>query len=1056
MKGLIAWFAINPVAANLLMVAILVTGGMTMSTLRQEVVPLIDVEAASVTVVYPGAAPTDVESGICMPIEEAVQGIGGVDQVKSTAREGVGVVMVEFLSGENRQEMLDDIKSAIDRIDNFPVDAEEPQVALVEVNEKVMSIAIWGETDAITLRAAAETVEDALIAAPGISLVSINNAPPFEISIEVSEDSLRRYGLSFDEVAAAVRRASLDLPGGGIRTDGGEILLRTNGQAYRGAEFSELLLRSHSDGRRVVLGDVAQILDGLADTDQSTRFNGKLAVTLDVFRIGDQDALDMAERVRAALDEAAIKLPAGIHLDITGDDTKMLRDRLDLMLRNGRAGLVLVLISLALFLRLRLALWVTLGIPLSFFGALILLPGLGVSINLISLFAFIIVLGIVVDDAIVVAENVHEHRQRGKSGLQAAIEGTHEVAIPVTFAILTTIAAFLPMLYLPGNMGQFSRNIPLIVIAVLVFSLIEVFLILPAHLRHLPTDAQSTSRGPWARLQGTVNRGMDGFLQRVFRPSLAIALRWRYLVLTIGVAAFMLAIGWVGSGRTKFNFFPVIESDFVAVQLSMPLGTPVESTEAAIRRFEESARTMQGELTADDDSPAILSVSTSVGTQPFRNKQQNSVGTATMADVGGHLAEVTLELASAEIRSLSAKTIAAMWRDRTGSIAGAEEVTLTADLLGSDGDINVRLSGPHLDELQFAAAALRDRLERIAGVTAVRDTYRSGKRELQLELTPEGEALGFTLADLGRQVRQGFHGEKVQTVQRGRDEVEVYVRYPRDERRKLATLEELRLRAPDGREVPFSLAARTTEGRGYSMIERLDRRRSISVLADVNKETTTPDTVISAVSDFLAALPEQHAGLSYGFEGRQREQQEFMGTLLRINMIALLAIFVLLAIPLRSYLQPLIIMTAIPFGMIGAVVGHVALDLDLTIFSLIGVVALSGIVINDSLVLIDLVNRRVAAGEDLHDAVREAGVRRFRPILLTTITTFLGLTPLLLERSMQAKFLIPMAVSVAFGVAFATAITLMLVPALLVILEDIRNFFGRFRGGRKAPSVVVD
>lgn len=1044
MNGIISWFARNTVAANLTMIAIVVVGLMTATSLKQEVVPEIQVDSAMVTVVYPGATPEEVEQGVVMRIEKEVQGLAGVDQVKATANEGVAVVTVDFLDGEDRQQMLDDIKAAIDRIDNFPEDAEEPQVQLLDINNRVMDIAIWGEAEIKTLRAAARVVEDQLLAQPDISLVQLANAADFEISIEVSEEALRRYRMTFDEVVAAVRRSSLDLPGGGIKTVGGEILLRTQGQAYTGPEFAALPLRTMADGSRILLGDVAEVVDGFKESDQSNRFNGMPAVMLEVFRVGNQEALVMAEQVEEALDQAKEQLPAGIELDKTNDDTLLLQSRLDLMLKNGQQGLFLVLVALALFLRLRLALWVTLGIPMAFLGATLLLPSMDVSINLISLFGFIVVLGIVVDDAIIVAENVHEHRQRGKSGLQAAIEGAQEMAKPVIFAILTTIAAFVPMMLMPGNMGQFSRNIPLVVIAVLVFSLVEALLILPAHLTHLKADDTSQRIGPWGRLQAQVNRLLDGFIARVYRPSLEFAIRWRYLVLAIGIALFMSTLGYVQSGRVKFNFFPPMEADNALGELQMPLGTPLSTTEAGIQRFEDAALQMQAELFNAEGKPLIKSITTSVGAQPKKAATQNSGGTYTPAATGSHLAEVNLELLSAEERDMSGREILSLWRERVGVIPGAEDVSFASDLMAADGDVNIQLSGANMEVLQAAAEDLKAKLRVVAGVTAVRDTFVDGKEELKLALTPAGEALGFRRVDLGRQVRQAFYGEEAQSVQRDRDEVDIMVRYPRRDRERLATLEQMRLRTADGQEVPFSVAATATLGRGFSKIDRLDRRRSISVLADIDKDLTTPDTVLASVTpEFLPDLLQRYPGLSYSLEGQQKEQSEFMERLLRINAMALLAIFVLLAIPLKSYTQPLIIMSAIPFGMIGAVAGHAMLGYDLAIFSLIGIVALSGIVINDSLVMMDLINREREEGIPLQQAVRDSGIRRFRAILLTTVTTFLGLTPLLLEKSLQAKFLIPMAVSVAFGVVFATLITLLLVPSLYLILEDIRG--ARFR-----------
>ncbi len=1046
MKGLVAWFARNPVAANLLMATVVVAGLLTVGGLRQEVVPTLVVESATVTVPYPGASPAEVEESICMRIEEAVSGLSGVDEVRSTADEGVGSVIVDFLEGQDRAKMLDDIKAEVDRIDSFPVDAEEPVVSLVEVNLKVLSIAVWGEADGLTLRRVAEEVREELSALSEVSLVRFANAEPYEIAVEVSEEALQRHGLSFDQVVGAVRAASLDLPGGSVKTRGGEVLLRGKGQVYRGREFAELPLISGADGALVRIGDVASVRDGFADTDQSTRFNGHPAVLLDVFRVGSQDALTIARATREHLEARAEQLPAQIRLDVTSDDTLILRDRLDLMLRNGRAGLVLVLISLALFLRLRLALWVTVGIPICFLGAIALMPVFDVSVNLISLFAFIIVLGIVVDDAIVVAENVHDHRLRGAGALDAAVKGTQEVALPVVFAVLTTIASFSPLLLMPGSMGQYSRNIPLIVIAVLTFSLVEALLVLPTHLRHLPAEGAEVRRGLWGRVQDHINGGLEFVRERVYLPSLAFGLRWRYLTLAVAVVTLLISFGLVQSGRVRFIFFPMIEADNVAVELTMPLGTPLPNTEAAIARFEDAARELQDELRTADGRQEIRNITTSIGGQPYREKQSRMGATEGKAYSGAHLAEVNLELLSAEFREHSSTEIARLWQERTGPVPGAEELSFAADLVSSDGDVQLELSGPDLDVLVALADRVALRAEAWAGVSDARDDFREGKRELEFRLTAEGRALGLTQADLSRQLRQGFYGEEAQSVQRGRDEVDVMVRYPLEERRSLAALQAMRVRTPGGAELPLARVAQVEDGRGYSAIQRRDRRRAVNVMFDLDTAALTPDQMVARLEgELLPELLREHPQVSWSFQGQQREQSEFMGTLVRLFGFAMFAIYALLAIPLRSYSQPLIIMAAIPFGFVGAVWGHLIMGMDLAIFSVIGLTALAGVVVNDSLVFLDFANRLRQGGMGAEEAMRESGRRRFRAILLTTLTTFLGLTPLLLEKSIQARFLIPMAISLGFGVVFATFITLVLIPTLTLVAEDFHRLVARLR-----------
>ncbi len=1056
-RGPIAWFIHNPVASNVLMIMVLVVGFFTMKGLRQEIVPQTSVDAVMVSVTYPGASPQEVEEAICMRIEEAVQGLSGVDRVQSQANENFGTVTVEYLDTVDRNVFLDDVKAEIDRIDNFPEDTEEPMVTLIDVNNQVIEVAVWGDADAWTLRRIAEDVRSGLQQQPEITQVRLSNVADFEISIEVSEIEMQRYGLSFDEVAAAVRRSSLDLPGGTLKTRGGEILVRSKGQAYTAEEFRRLPLRSLPNGAQLLVGDVATIVDGFADTDQLTRLNDQPAIILSVFRVGEQSAIDVAADANAYLDQVSQELPAGINLTIFADDSRLLRERMDTMINNGAQGLLLVLIALSLFLRLRLALWVTLGIPIALLGSAALMPMMDVSINMISLMAFITVLGIVVDDAIVVAENIHNHRQLGKDGLSAAVDGTREMAVPVIFAVLTTMVAFMPMLFMPGSMGQFSRNIPLIVVACLIFSLMESLWILPSHLRHLPKEGADQKRGIWGRFQDWTNVGLSWFIRRVYEPSLAVATKWRYATLALGVATLMFTAAYAGSGRIKFNFFPIIEADNIVAELTMPLGTPLYVTEAALEQLEQTALELQEELKNKEGEALIRNIAVAVGGQPYRQKQSTFTGGAGTGFSGGHLAEVNLELISSERRSISASDLGRMWQRRAGGVAGAEELLFNSNAMSGDGDIDIRISGPDLDELKAAAAELADELSAIGGVLQAQDSYREGKREWQLSLTPLGASLGLTLGDLARQVRQGMYGEEIQSLQRGREEVDVMLRYPLEDRQSLAALEKMRVRTLDGREVPFHMVADATVSRGYSTIDRSERQRSLRVTASIDPALTTPDQVFAELQkEALPRILASYSGLSYGLEGQQKEQGDFMKRMMELNMLAMLIIFALLAIPLKSYLQPLIIMSAIPFGLVGAVWGHVIMGMDLAIMSVIGIAALGGVVINDSLVMIDLINRQRAAGMPLRQAVLESGSRRFRPILLTTMTTFLGLSPLLMERSLQAQFLIPMAISLAFGVVFATAITLILVPSLYLAIEDLvdlgRKILAKLRIREKQES----
>jgi multidrug efflux pump subunit AcrB len=854
-----------------------------------------------------------------------------------------------------------------------------------------------------------------------------------------------------------VRRSSLDLPGGSIRAESGEILLRTKGQAYLGEEFERLALISRVDGTKIRLGDIATVVDGFEETDQRARFDGNPAVLIQVFRVGDQSALEVSQIVKDFVAEAQSRLPEGITLTTWQDDSRVLRSRLDLLLRNGRAGFALVVLILAVFLRLKLSFWASLGIPISFMGTLLLMPGLDVSINLISLFAFIVVLGIVVDDAIVVGEHIFAQFERGKSKLEAAVAGATGMAVPVTFAILTSIAAFAPLLAVPGSMGKVFRVIPLVVIPTLLFSLVECLFILPAHLSHLEHKKKKkrfkilSAISRWFR--GAFDGALKFFVDRVYSPILSLALSFRYATMAFAIASLLVTSGIVLSGRIKFEFFPEVEADFVIARLTMPLGTPVEVTTEAVTRIERALNQLREEVDAEGqgEESVFRHVLSSIGEQPTRGR---GPGADLSSDSGAYLAEVNVELAPSEERAVSSAELAERWRDLTGEIADAVQLEFTASLFSAGDDIDVQLTGPDVDELRQAANWLKEELRTYPGVFDISDTFRAGKKEIKLKIKPEAEILNLSQMNLARQVRQAFYGEEAQRIQRGRDDVRIMVRYPRDERSSMGDLENMRIRAPGGVEVPFSTVAEAELGRGYSAIDRVDRRRAVNVRAKVDSQKANANEIIAELEKReLSVLLSQFPRLSYTLEGEQREQQESLEALGQGFTLALLAIFALMAVPLKSYVQPIIIMTSIPFGLVGAVWGHMILGYDLTILSGFGMVALSGVVVNDSLIMVDYINKHRRKGERLFQAVRDSGMARFRPILLTSLTTFGGLTPLLLEKSLQAQFLIPMAISLAFGVVFATFITLLMVPSLYLIVEDLKRVFFWFIGWR-APVEV--
>jgi multidrug efflux pump subunit AcrB len=1062
-NGIIAWFARNSVAANLLMLVIVFAGLTTLPTIPQKPFPDLEVDVITVTVEYLGAGPEEVELGVCSRIEEEVEGVQGIDKIRSTAVEGTCAVSIELTSGADVSRAVDDVKNRVDAIDTFPEEAEQPIVAQLLNQRPVIDVAVSGNVDERTLKELGQLVRDEIARLPGISQAILTLERPYEISIEVSESALRRHGLTFGEIADAVRASSLDLPGGSIETRGGEILLRTKGQAYWGPEFERIVVMTRPDGTRLLLEDVAEVIDGFQDTDQGARFDGEPAVMVRVFRIGEEDLIEISDGVKDYVTATSARMPEGVTLTVWRDGSRDLRDRRDTMLRNGRAGFLLVLLVLAIFVRPRVAFWVALGVPISFAGGFALIPLFGISIDVISLFAFIMVLGILVDDAIVVGENVYTHQQRGEDRLEAAITGAQEVSVPVIFGVLTTVAAFGPMLAVEGIMGTVFWVMAIVVICCLVFSLIESQLVLPSHLGHgkpdKPLEERNRLARSWIVIEDRFAVGLERFTQTRFREWLEWASEWRYLTVAIGIALWLCAIAFV-AGPMRFSFFPPLEADYVTARLTMPGGTPLEVTEAAVRQIEAAIPQLRAELDPDY-APAggslVIHSLTALGEHPFRTSQNGPPSSGVRSSATGHLGEVTLELIPSEQREISTGEIAQRWRELAGPIAGAEELLFASSLFSAGQEIFFQLQGPDIDQLREAADRLKTALAAYPGVIDIADSFREGKQEVKLFILPEAEALGLTLQDLARQVRQGFYGEEAQRIQRGRDDVRVMVRYPERERRSLGDLENMRVRTPDGGEIPFRAVARAEIGRGYSTIRRSDRERVVNVTADVDRSVVTGNEVIAQIK--ATALPRilsDYPGMSYGMEGIQQEQAKAFAGLLRWYPVALFVIYALLAIPLRSYVQPLLIMSVIPFGLVGAIAGHVIMRQNLSFMSVEGMIALTGVVVNGSLVLVHYLNTLRAKGVPIEQAVVEAGVARFRPIILTSLTTFAGLTPLLLETSVQAQFLVPMATSMAFGVLFSTAITLLIVPSGYLILEDLRLLPARLRARGRGDESETD
>lgn len=1056
MKAAIAWFARNSVAANLLMLVIVVGGLLSLQQVKMEIFPSVEADLVIVSVPYRGASPAEVERGVCVRVEERIQGIEGIERLDCTASEGAGVVMAEVHAWANTDAVLDDIKTEVDAIDTFPAETEKPTIKRATMRARVINVAVYGDVDERTLREYGQMVRDDIAELPGITVAKLRNARDYEISIEVSESDLQRHAMTFDDVVRAVRRSSLDLPAGSIKTGGGEISLRTNAQAYSGQDFEDIVLVANPDGSRIHLGDVAKVIDGFEEADRWAKFDGKPSVMVQVYRVGDQGALEVAEQVKKYVGESQASVPPGLSLTTWQDESVYLRARLNTLISNGRVGFFLILGVLAMFLRFRLAFWVGLGVPIAILGTFIALPWFDVSINLLSLFAFLVVLGILVDDAIVVGENIHTHQERGEDPLESAITGAQEVAVPVTFGVLTTIAAFSPLLMIPGDMGKMTRQIPTVVITALVFSFIESKLILPAHLAHARARGNKKSAFSfmwWKRLQSAVVGALDRFTRGPYARFLAFAVEWRYSTAATGAAMVLLTVGLIGGGWVRFDFMPAIEGDNVVAYLSLPQGTPAEVTAEAIKKLEASAAEVRAELDAANRSPdgsVYQHILSSIGEQPYRNQQEReSSGALGVKPNEPHTGEVNIELTPSEIRGVTSLEVANLWRAKTPPIPDAVELGFSSAMFDAGAALHIELRGENGDGLRSAAAALKRHLNQYPGVYDVTDSYRGGKQEVAISIRESAEALGLSLQDVARQVRQAFYGDEAQRVQRGRDDVRVMVRYPQSSRKSLGDVEQMRVRLADGTAVPFSAVGKYDIDRGYSTIYRADRRRIVAVTADVDENVATPNEIVADLSkNVLPVLLADFDGVTYTLQGEQAEQAEFGTFMLRGFAIAMLVIFALLAIPLASYVQPLIIMTAIPFGMVGAIFGHLLMGWNLSMFSVIGMVAVSGVVVNDSLVLVDYVNRARKRGRSVIHAVQEAGMSRLRPILLTSLTTFAGLSPLLSEQSTQAQFLIPMAISLAFGVLFSTGVTLVLVPTAYMIVDDATRFL---EGLRQSP-----
>lgn len=1039
MKSIGQWSINNKVAVNLIMIFVIVAGTLTVLKMRREMFPQFALDMINVSVVYPGASPAEAEEGICIKIEERIKGIEGIDRTIARAYEGRGSVTVELDSKADVQRVLDDIKAEVDRIDTFPEEAEEPIVSEIVNRNPAIMVAVYGDVSEKLLHATAEKIRDDLIDTGPISLAALTGVRAYEISVEVSEENLRRYGISFDHVANAVRTGSIDLPGGVVKTSKGEILIRSKGQLYTGREFENIPLITLPDGTVVRLGQVAAVTDGFEDTDIKTRFNGKPAAVVQVNRTSKEDVIEISNVVHGYVEKHKSSMPQGVQIDIWSDISKLVRGRINLLLRNGLQGIILVFITLALFLNLRLAFWVAAGIPISFMGAFMVLDYIGATINMISLFAFIMTLGILVDDAIIVGENVYTHFGRGKSPGEAVVDGLKEVGAPVVMAITTTVVAFTPLMFITGIMGKFIAVMPTAVIAILIVSLGEALVILPAHLdQALSRSQQATGRiSAWhERIREWVERRLVHVIERYYSPAINYVIKNRYFTFSIGVGVLIVSLGIIQGGYVPFVFMPKGESDWMVAEIGYPLGTPFEVTENSIGYLEKRAFELNNQFAEEAGKNGNLVVNTFslVGIIPWRDWKPGVKG----AQVG----EVWIELISSEKRpKLSVSAIINKWRSLVGEIPGVETLVFTTIQGGPAGNpIEIQLSGRDFVQLQQAADELKAEIATYPGTFDIADNFKPGKPEKQVRIKEGAKSLGITMSDLARQLRQAFYGEEVLRIQRGRNDLKVMVRYTEKDRRRISSIEEMRLRTADGQEIPIEEVAVITSGRAYSTIKRVDRKRVITVSSDLDEATANARKIVDGLkADFLPNLIKRFPGIKYDLEGQEKRTRESLGSLKKGFTLALMVMFLLLASQFRSYIQPVIIMVAIPFGLIGAIAGHLVMGMQFTMISIFGVVALSGIVVNDSLILIDFINRAVSSGIDVNTAVAQSGKARFRPVLLTSVTTVAGLSPLLLERSFQAQFLIPMAVSISFGLLAATVLTLLFVPTLYLIVSDARD-----------------
>ncbi len=1043
--GLISIGVNNPVLANLLMGCMLIGGWLSVNRMIHETYPEFALDRVTIDVAYPGASPDDVEAGVVTRIERAIQGVDGIEMIQAFAMENRARIWVELVEGiPDATPVTLDIKDKVEQIRTFPAEVEKPVIREQTSLTQVINVAVHGDMPERTLDQIAREVRDELLSIHGVTLVHLFGVRNHEIIIEISEEALRRYGLSFDEVAAAVAKSTVDLPAGILRTRDEEITLRTVGQRYTARDFEDVVLIARVDGTVVRLHQVATVTDGFEESSRMGRFNGTKAAMITVDKTPDQDAAVIASLVRDYVQEKQAKLPDAIRLSVWGDASIEIDDRLDMLIDNALMGILLVFGVLMLFLNLRISLYVALGVPVAFAGAFVVMFLTGETINMISLLALIMVTGIVVDDAIVIAERVDYRRTGGDSPREAVLQGTTDVSLPVVGSAITTMLAFAPLMYVRGVVGSLVAILPVVVIIALLASLAEAFLVLPAHLVHAGGPSGGRFAALHTRVRSNLDTGLGWVIARVYRPVYHWSLAHRGLVACIFVAALILVVGWVASGRTPLVLMPQIDGNTLRARVRFPEGTAADVTQAAIEKIERGAMSLNGApgLRHAGKGDLVRQVFSVLG-----------VHSGYVTEYGSHLGDVSIELMPAEERRLECEAVVAHWRDQVGDIPGAVSLTFEQVAQGpQEKPLEIRLMCDDLARLDRAAEDLKAKLREFSGVYDVEDKLNPGKRELHIALKPAARTLGLTTEDLARQIRAGFFGGEAVRIQRGRDEVTVRVRYPQAERAGIGDIERMRVRTLNGEQIPFREVAEIRMVRGYAMIPHQHGERRCRVLGNIDESTTNAEQILHTLDqEFLPDLARRY-DLEYSFEGQHAVLQKSVRSLFSGYVMALVAIYTILGAMLRSYTQPVVIMAAVPMGVVGAVVGHWVMGYQLTMFSLFGVVALSGVVVNDSLVLLDQINRFVREGRPVQESVGAAGEVRFRAVILTTVTTVAGLVPLLSERSTQAQTLIPMAISLAFGLAAATVLTLIFVPTLYLVVNDVKRAARWLRWGGPYPT----